>query len=69
MPDHVIPPNEQRLRRLVRDCVSYFREDRIHDRPGKDTQNRRPVEEQPCPEAAVISSPRVGSLHHPYSWQ
>ena len=69
MLDHVIPLNEQPLRRLVRDYVSYFHEDRIHDSLGKDTPNRRPVEMQPCPEATVISSPRVGGLHHRYSWQ
>jgi transposase InsO family protein len=69
MLDHVIPLNEQHLRRLVRDYVSYFHEDRIHDSLGKDTPNRRPVEMQPCPEATVISSPRVGGLHHRYSWQ
>jgi len=66
--DHVIPLNEQHLRRLVRDYVSYFHEDRIHDSLGKDTPNRRPVENQPCPEAAVISIPRLGGLHHRYSW-
>jgi hypothetical protein len=31
MLDHVIPLNEQHLRRLVRDYVSYFHEDRIPD--------------------------------------
>jgi putative transposase len=35
MLDHVIPLNEQHLRRLVRDYVSYFHEDRIHDGLGK----------------------------------
>jgi transposase InsO family protein len=69
MLDHVIPLNEQHLRRLVRDYVSYFQEDRIHDSLGKDTPNRRPVEIQPCAEAKVISSPRVGGLHHRYLWQ
>jgi len=69
MLDHVIPLNEQHLRRLVRDYVSYFHEDRIHDSLGKDTPNRRPVQMQPCPEATVISSPWVGGLHHRYSWQ
>jgi transposase InsO family protein len=37
MLDHVIPLNEQHLRRLVRAYVSYFHEDRIHDSLGKDT--------------------------------
>jgi len=37
--DHVIPLNEEHLRRLVRDYISYFHEDRIHDDLGKDTPN------------------------------
>ncbi len=69
MLDHVIPLNEQHLRRLVRDYVSYFHEDRIHDSLGKDTPNRRPVEKKSCPNAAVISSARLGGLHHRYPWR
>jgi putative transposase len=37
--DHVIPLNEQHLRRLVRDYVGYYQEDRIHDALGKDTHS------------------------------
>ena len=33
--DHVIPLNEQHLRRLVRDYVVYYQEDRIHDASAK----------------------------------
>jgi putative transposase len=62
--DHVIPLNEQHLRRLVRDYVVYYQEDRIHDALGKDTPNLRPVEKKPSPEARVISSARLGGLHH-----
>ena len=69
MLDHVIPLNELHLRRPIRDYISYFHEDRIHDSLGKDTPNRRPVEKQPDPEATLISSPRLGGLHHRYSWQ
>jgi transposase InsO family protein len=35
--DHVIPLNEEHLRRLIREYVRYYHEDRIHDRLGKDT--------------------------------
>jgi putative transposase len=54
--DHVIPLNEEHLRRLIRDYISYFHEDRIHDGLGKDTPNRRPVQTKPCPEATVVGS-------------
>jgi transposase InsO family protein len=67
--DHVVPLNEGHLRRLVREYVAYFHQDRIHDALGKDTPHRRAVEKKPCPEATVISNPRVGGLHHRYSWQ
>jgi hypothetical protein len=45
--DHMIPLNEQHLRRLVRDYVVYYQEDRIHDALGQDTPNLRPVEKKP----------------------
>ena len=67
--DHVIPLNERHLRRLLREYVDYFEQDRIHDALDKDTPPRRPVEKKPCPEATVISSPRLGGLHHRYSWR
>jgi putative transposase len=67
--DHVIPLNEQHLRRLVRDYVSYFHQDRIHDSLGKDTPNCRPIQNKPYPEATVLSSARLGGLHHRYSWR
>jgi hypothetical protein len=67
--DHVIGRNEQHLRRLIRDYVNYHHDDRIHDALDKDTPNRRRVEEKPTPNATVISHPRLGGLHHRYSWE
>ena len=67
--DHVIPLNEGHLRRLVRDYVCYFHEDRIHDGLDKDTPNRRPVETKRGPAATVVSSARLGGLHHRYGWR
>ncbi len=49
MLDHIIALNEQHLRRLIRDYVSYYHQDRIHDSLEKDTPNRRPVEHKPSP--------------------
>ena len=67
--DHVIALNEQHLRRLIRDYVNYYHEDRIHDSLEKDTPNRRPVEPKPAANATVISTPRLGGLHHRYAWR
>jgi transposase InsO family protein len=66
--DHVIALNESHLRRLIREYVAYHQEDRIHDALNKDTPNRRPIENRPSPTAIVVSSPRLGGLHHRYSW-
>ncbi|MEX2263406.1 MAG: integrase core domain-containing protein [Bryobacteraceae bacterium] len=67
--DHIIALNEQHLRRLIRDYVSYHYDDRVHDSLGKDTPSRRPVEQKPTRQATVISNPRLGGLHHRYAWQ
>ena len=67
--DYVIALNEQHLRRLIRDYVNYHHDDRIHDSLEKDTPNRRPVEHRPSEKAIVVSTPRLGGLHHRYSWR
>jgi hypothetical protein len=65
----VIALNEEHLRRLVRDYIRYYEEDRIHDSLDKDAPNRRPVEVKPATQARVVALPRLGGLHHRYTWQ
>ena len=65
--DHIIPVNESHLRRLIGEYVIYHHQDRIHDALQKDTPNRRPIESRPFESAEVISSARLGGLHHRYS--
>ena len=67
--DHVIPLDEQHLRRLLADFVRYYHVDRIHDGLDKDTPDRRGVESRPYAETKVIASSRLGGLHHRYGWQ
>jgi transposase InsO family protein len=67
--DHVIALNEYHLRRLIRDYISYYRADRIHDSLDKDSPERRGVSDKPDQSARLISFPRVGGLHHRYDWQ
>ncbi len=67
--DHVIAINEQHLRRVIRDYVNYHHRDRIHDSLDKDTPDRRPVENKASSAVTVISSARMGGLHHRYSWR
>jgi hypothetical protein len=61
--------NEKHLRRLIRDYVRYHHDDRIHDWLSKDTPNRREIEPKPITDAALISQPRLGGLHHRYTWR
>jgi putative transposase len=68
MLDHIIPLNERHLRRLLREYACYHNEDRIHDALSKDAPNGRPMEHRPSPAASTLSHPRLGGLHHRYSW-
>jgi transposase InsO family protein len=67
--DHVIIINASQLRRLIRDYVSYYHEDRIHDSLEKDSPATRAVTNKPDSSAKVTSFPRVGGLHHRYDWR
>jgi hypothetical protein len=67
--DHIIPLNEEHLRRLIRDYIRYHQEDRVHDSLNKDTPNRRPIESGPTTGVSPISLPRLGGLHHRYTWR
>jgi transposase InsO family protein len=67
--DHVIVLNEDHLRRLIRDYISYYHIDRIHDSLKKDSPAMRPVSHKPDKSSPLTSFPRVGGLHHRYDWR
>jgi putative transposase len=67
--DHVIPLNEQHLRRLMHDYVNYHQDDRIHDALNKDAPHPRLTEAKSSPTDLITASPRLGGLHHRYSWR
>ncbi len=66
--DHVIVFNEDHLRRLLREYVSYYNAERVHT-VIQDAPEGRTIETRPSPGANVIGLPRVGGLHHRYVWQ
>jgi transposase InsO family protein len=66
--DHVIALDEAHVRRLAREYMAYYHADRTHDGLGKDTPSGRAVEVKPVG-AELISLPRVGGLHHRYTWK
>jgi putative transposase len=66
--DHVIALNEAHVRRLGRQLIAYYHEDRTHLALDKDTPSTRPVEPKPAG-AELESLARVGGLHHRYVWK
>jgi transposase InsO family protein len=65
--DHVIVLNERRLRRLLREYVRYYHEDRTHLGLGKDTPAGRTPAAMSANHHQLISWPRLGGLHHRYT--
>jgi len=68
MLDHVIVLNEQHPHRLLHDYIAYYKDERVHTRL-RDAPEHRPVEVQPSSTARVVGLPRVGGLHHRYTWR
>ena len=66
--DHVIVLNEDHLRRLLREYVDYYNEERVHTSMG-DAPVGRPVESRPSEHTKVVGLPRGGGLHHRYLWR
>ncbi len=66
--DHVIVLNEDHLRRLLREYVDYYNNERVHTSIS-DAPIGRPVESRPSEHAKIAGSPRVGGLHHRYRWR
>ncbi len=65
---HVIALDEAHVRRFAREYVDYFHSDRTHQGLGKDTPYGRAIEPKPAG-AELIWLPRVGGLHHRYTWK
>ncbi len=65
--DHVIVLNQRHLRRLLNEYVRYYHEDRTHLGLGKDTPGGRVPALAPLNKGNIISSPRLGGLHHRYT--
>ena len=65
--DHAIVLSEDHLRRLLREYVEYYNAERVHT-STQDAPEGRAVQEQPSRQAKVIGLPRVGGLHHRYTW-
>ena len=62
----VIVLNERHLKRLMREFVRYYHEDRTHLGLGKQTPAGREVTKCRQLSSKIISIPRLGGLHHRY---
>ena len=67
--DHAIVLDEDHLRRLISTYLSYYHEDRPHLSLAKRPPNGRAIEKRPSGRAKVVALPRVGGLHHRYTWR
>ena len=67
--NHVIVLNEDHLRRLLRDYVDYYNNDRCHLSLNRDSPSRRSVQAKPSEVDRVISLPKLGGLQHRYEWR
>jgi putative transposase len=65
--DHVIVLNQRHLRRLLKEYVRYYHEDRTHLGLGKDSPGGRVAALAPTSASKIISLPRLGGLHHRYA--
>jgi putative transposase len=64
--DHVIVLHQRHLRRLLKDYVRYYHEDRTHLGLEKDTPGGRVAASAVTSGSKIISLPRLGGLHHRY---
>jgi len=65
--DHVIVLNERHLKRLMREYIRYYHNDRTHLGLAKDTPQGRPVATGAADGTRIQSFARVGGLHHRYA--
>jgi putative transposase len=64
--DHVIVVNERHLRRLMNEYIRYYHEDRTHLGLDKQTPAGRQAATTSNARCGVVSTPRLGGLHHRY---
>ncbi|MGD0832021.1 MAG: hypothetical protein ABR907_13845 [Terracidiphilus sp.] len=64
--DHVIVLNERHLKRLMKDYIRYYHEDRTHLALAKGTPGGREAVSSSEAGNNVIVMPRLGGLHHRY---
>ena len=67
--DHIVAINETHLRRLLGAYEPTITRNGFTMPWTRDTPNRRAMESRPSAAHEVISMPRLGGLHHRYTWR
>jgi len=62
------PLNEPHLMRLSLEYVRYYHDDRTQLELNKETPSARLTEMRPDVVSTVLAEPRIGGLHHRYTW-
>ena len=60
--------NEEHLRDFMNQYFEYYNNERCHLAVWRDSPNGREIQNKPFKSAKIISSPRIGGLHHMYRW-
>jgi putative transposase len=58
--------NEDQLRDFLSQYFKYYNNERCHLSVGRDSPIGREIQNKPYKSASIISSPRIGGLHHMY---
>jgi transposase InsO family protein len=66
--DHVIVLNEWHLKRLMREYIRYYHEDRTHLGLAEDTPQGHPAAREAADRSKIESFARLGGLHHRYDF-
>ena len=67
--NHLIVLSEEHLRRILREYVKYYNNDRCHLTLNRNTPSGRAVQQKPSEIAKLISISRLGGLQHKYKWK
>ena len=67
--DYVIILNQNHLYHLINEYVDYYNNERTHYNLDKDSPKRRLIQKKPSEESKISSHPRLGGLHHKYTWK
>ena len=67
MLDHAMVLNERHVKRLMNEYIRYYHEDRTRLGLKKPTPAGRVAAENVTADSKVVSTPRLGGLHHRYN--